>query len=137
MSGRDAILSNLLGLVGGAIGATLGYFIFSWFVGQGFYGMMIPGALLGLGCGLLARHPSTARGVICGVVALGLSLFVEWKFFPFIADGSFPYLLTHVHQLNGVHLLMILAGVFFAYWLGKDAGIAGLSARRASKPPRP
>ena len=41
-------------------------------------GLMIPGAFLGLGCSLLARHPSIVRGVFCGIAALGLSLFTEW-----------------------------------------------------------
>ena len=72
------LISNLLGLVGAVIGGALGFYTFGWLLGQGFYGLMIPGALLGLGCSLLAQHPSTIRGILCGLAALGLGLYTEW-----------------------------------------------------------
>ena len=56
-----AIISNILGLVGAVAGGVLGYYIFKWLLGYNLYGMMIPGGLLGLGSGLLARHPSQLR----------------------------------------------------------------------------
>ena len=59
---------------------------FQWIYDHGFYGMMIPGALLGLGCGLLAQHASQIRGVLCALAGLGLGLFTEWRFRPFMAD---------------------------------------------------
>ena len=56
------ITSNLLGFIGAVVGGVLGYYTFLWIVDQGFYGMMIPGALLGLGCGLLSQHASHSEG---------------------------------------------------------------------------
>ena len=57
------LISNLLGLVGAIIGGVLGFYTFGWLFEHGFYGLMIPGALLGLGCSLLAQHPSSTRGL--------------------------------------------------------------------------
>jgi len=122
MTKSNRVVDGAAGALGALAGATLGYYTFQWLYQQGFYGMMIPGALLGLGCGLASRSPSPARGAVCAVAALALGLFVEWKFFPFNADPSFGYLLSHVSELRGVTLLMLVAGAGFAYWLGKDAG---------------
>ena len=61
-------------------GGVLGFYTFRWLLGQGFYGLMIPGAFLGLGCSLLAQHPSVVRGVFCGIAAFALSQFTEWYF---------------------------------------------------------
>jgi hypothetical protein len=84
------VISNLLGLAGAAAGGVLGFYTFGWLVGHGFYGLMIPGAFLGFGCSVLARHSSVARGVVCGVAALALALFAEWRFLPFFGGFQFP-----------------------------------------------
>jgi hypothetical protein len=126
------LISNLLGFVGAILGGVLGFYTFGWVLEHGFLGLMIPGALLGLGCSLLARHSSVARGVFCAVAALALALFADWWYEPFNADASLKYFLAHVGDLGPVRLLMILFGILIAYWVGKDAGIAGYS-----KPFRP
>lgn len=116
------IISNVLGLIGAAAGGVFGYVVFWWFVRHGFYAMMVPSGMLGLGCGLLARHRSQARGVVCGLAALGLGLYTDWTFEKFPADGSFGYFLRHIHQLDLVSQLMIGVGALIAYWLGRDGG---------------
>ncbi len=126
------ITSNLLGLIGAVAGAVLGYYTFQWIYDHGFYGMMIPGAFVGLGCGLLSQHPSQVRGVLCAVAGLALGLFTEWKFRPFLADKTLTYFLKNLAELTPVTLLMIAAGAFFAYWLGRDSGFSLLPRR--SKP---
>ncbi len=104
-------------VLGGAVlGGVVGYFAFGWLITQGFYGLILPGGLLGLGAGIVpcrARWPS----VICGVMALTLGLVTESRFFPFKADDSFGYFLSHVHQLNTVTLLMIAAGTAIGFWV--------------------
>ncbi len=70
MSMMRQVASCFLGLIGAVIGGALGYYIFMWIVDQGFYGLMIPGALLGLGCSLLSQHRSHFRGVICAAAGL-------------------------------------------------------------------
>jgi hypothetical protein len=122
MPDRTRIVSNVLGLIGAAAGGTLGFFLFGWAVKQGFYAMIVPGALLGLGCAVLARHPSRIRGAVCGVAGLLLGFYTEWSFFPFDADDRLSYFSTHVHQLTPLSLLMIGLGGLSAYWFGKDAG---------------
>ncbi len=130
------LISNLLGLLGAIIGGVAGFYTFQWLWGHGFYGLMIPGAFLGLGCSLLARHPSIGRGVACGISALGLSLFTEWYFSWFKDDPSFRYFLMHVKDLSPVTLLMIGIGSLIAYWVGKDGGFRGYS-RPGPLPYRP
>ncbi len=119
---RTRIISNTLGLIGATAGGVFGYVVFWWFARNGFFAMIVPGGMLGLGCGLLARHGSQARGAFCGLAALGLGLYTDWSFEPFVADKSLGYYLAHVHQVNLVAQLMIGAGALVAYWLGKDGG---------------
>ena len=132
---RGRIQGALLGLVGGVAGGAAGDFLFFWLARQGLYGLIIPGALLGLGCALLSRARSLTRGVVCGLAGLGLGLFVEWKFSPFLADGGFVYLLTHVHKLQGATQLMIVVGGVLAFWLGKDPGLGSFAGPRKAGPP--
>jgi hypothetical protein len=115
-------LSNLLGLVGAVVGGVLGFYTFGWLEDHGFYALAIPGAFLGLGCGLLAQHRSRPRGIACAVAALALMLFTEWKFHPFVDDRSFTFMLAHLKDLSPVTLLLIAIGVVIAYWVGQDAG---------------
>jgi hypothetical protein len=126
MSMMRQIASCFLGLIGAVIGGALGSYIFMWIVAQGFYGLMIPGALLGLGCSLLSQHRSHVRGLICAAAACVLGLYSEWRFEPFRADRSFGYLVSHAAELRPITQAMIVLGAFFAYWLGKDAGFVWL-----------
>jgi hypothetical protein len=128
------LISNLLGLIGAAVGGVLGFYTFGWLEGHGFYGLAIPGAFVGLGCGLLAQHRSTPRGIACAVAALLLSLFAEWKYHPFLADDSFSYMLRHVNELSPVTLLMMAIGTAIAFWVGQDAGLRLLPWRRSPRP---
>ena len=123
------ILDIPLAFLGALAGGLLGYYTFQWLYNHGFYGMMIPGALIGLGSGLLTQAPSQARGFGCAAAALGQGVLMEWKFFPFIASSRFRYFVRHLLEVNSVHLAMIAAGAFFAYWLAKDAGFRGRSTR--------
>ena len=125
MTTTGRVAEELVAALGALAGATLGYYTFGWLYQRGFYGMMIPGALLGLGAGLVARRASHVRGAICAVAALAFGLFVEWKF-SFGAEPSLADFLSHVPGLGGVTLLMIAAGAGFAYWLGRE-GRAGRS----------
>src|ERR1700746_2246238 len=99
MSVMRQVASCVLGLIGAVIGGALGYYIFMWIASQGFYGLMIPGALLGLGCSFLTQTRSHVLGLICAVAASALGLYSEWKFSPFVADNSFGYFLRHVTEL--------------------------------------
>src|SRR5262245_47218152 len=121
VSMRNPIVSNLLGLVGAAIGGAVGLFTFDWIVGHGFYGLMIPGALLGLGCSMLAQHRSLARGIVCALAAIVLSLFSEWYSRPFAADQSLKFFLDHLRDLSPITWIMLAVGSLAAFWMGRDA----------------
>lgn len=111
-----------MGLLGAALGGAAGYFLFGWLVQQGFYALLLPPAGLGFGAGLLARGRSVPLAIACAVLGLGLALFTEWKFRPFIADAGLGYFLTHVHELKPVTLIFVALGAYFSYRmaLGSD-----------------
>jgi hypothetical protein len=127
------LFSNLLGLVGAILGGVVGFYTFRWLLDHGFYGLIIPGAFLGLGCSLLARHPSTARGVCCGIAALALSVFTDWYFT--ITNESFTQFAQDGKNFSSVTLLMIGIGTLVAFWVGKDAAARGLGARQPTSQP--
>jgi hypothetical protein len=106
---------NVFAFAGAIVGGLVGYLAFFWIVRQGFYGLILPGALLGLGAGIFPNR-STVLCVICGFLALALGLLAEWRFEPFIKDEGLIYFLTHVHQLRPITLIMIAAGAFIGFW---------------------
>lgn len=103
-------------LCGAVLGGVVGHFAFGWLRSHGYYGMVVPGGLLGLGAGI-AQCRFRWPAVICGVLAFGLSLFTEWRFSPFIADDRLSYFLLHIHELDHVTLLMAAAGTAIGFWV--------------------
>jgi membrane protein YqaA with SNARE-associated domain len=120
----------LLGTLGGAVGGALGYFAFDLLAGQGFYALVLPGALLGLGCGFLSGIRSNGLGVVCAIAALLLGIFIEWQFFPFIDDGGLTYFLKHLHELKSMTIIMIVLGGLAGYWFGVGRA-EGAESRRS------
>ena len=116
MSDERSTSAWLLGCVGAAIGGWLGYVAFFWIARQGFYALPVPGALLGVGCGLLVRRRLVPLAILCGLAALTLGLYAEWRFAPFIADKSLRYFVSHIHELRPYTLLMIALGTVFGFW---------------------
>lgn len=125
MATNNKILGHLLGLIGGAIGAVIGYFAFFFMVRQALYPMVLPGTLVGLGCGALLGTKSNTMGIVCGVCALLLGFFIEWQFAPFAADRSLGYFITHIHQLRSMTLILIVIGALlgFAFGRGREGGV--------------
>jgi len=118
-NGVKHALDIFRGIFGAVVGGAIGYVVFRILAKNGLYGMIIPGALLGLGGGLAARSRSQTLGVLCAIAALLLSVIAEWSLFPFVKDGSLAYFVTHVHTLPAVKLIMMAIGVGLAYWLGQ------------------
>ena len=101
---------------GAAVGGLVGHFGFGWLLSQGFYGLILPGGLLGMGAGLAQcrwRWPS----VICGVLAFVIGLVTEWRFFPFALDVSFGYFLSHLYELKPITWLMLAVGTAIGFWV--------------------
>jgi hypothetical protein len=105
----------VLPLIGALVGGIVGYFGFRWMAQYGFYGLILPGGLVGIGAGFF-QIKSTSVCVVCGVLALAVGVISEWRFAPFIHDASLGYFLTHLHQLNPVTLGMIAVGAIFGFW---------------------
>jgi hypothetical protein len=114
-----------LGLVGAVAGGILGYFLFFVLVHHRLYALILPGAAVGLGGGLLLRGKSNLFGALCGVSGLFLGIFTDWGFEQFEDDPSFVYFLTHLHKLDAITLIMIAVGGLIAFWMGKgsDRGV--------------
>ncbi len=110
------ITSNLLVLVGALVGGLLGHFLFFWVIRQGFYGLIIPGAAVGLGAGFFKARSSLPT-LLCGLWALALGLFTEWRYAPFAQDEGLGYFLTHLADLQPVTLGMVAVGTFLGFWI--------------------
>jgi len=104
-----------LGLLGAAIGGSIGYFAFEWILKQGFHAIMVPPAMLGFGAGYLSKGRSQPLAIVCAAAGLALGLFSEWRFFPFIKDESFLYFVAHIHQLKPIVLGLLALGAFMSY----------------------
>jgi hypothetical protein len=115
---------DLLVLFGAAVGGLLGYFIFFWIVSQGFLALVVPGGLIGLG-GSVVKTSSKAIAALCGLMALALGVFADWRFAPFIADASLGYFITHVYLLPPYTLVMIGAGTGLGFWVPFRRGRGG------------
>jgi hypothetical protein len=107
---------DVLVLIGAALGGLVGYFAFWWVHDQGFYGLVMPGGLLGFGAGF-CKPRSKVTPILCGVAALALGLFTEWQRAPFAKDESIGFFLAHVHHLKPITLIMIAAGAAVGFWI--------------------
>jgi hypothetical protein len=107
---------HLLVIGGAVIGGIVGYCAFCWILKQGFYGLILPGGLLGIGAGW-TRNKSLPLAVVCGIAALALGIFAEWSTAPWKKDDSFGYFLKHLLDLQPITLLMMAAGGAIGFWI--------------------
>jgi hypothetical protein len=131
-----SVVGAVLGLGGAVVGAFLGYLLFVAIAGQGFYAIVLPGALAGVGCGALSGRKSNTLGIMCGILGLIAGILAEWRFAPFIADKSLFYFLRHIHELPRFTQVMILLGAGFAFWFGRGRK-GGAWLRREKLPSTP
>ncbi len=121
--------SALIAVAGAVIGGALGHFAVGWIARHGYYGMIVPGGLLGFGAAF-GRSNSRWLAVAFGLAAVCLGLFTEWRFFPWRKDESLGYFLAHIPDLSPVTLLMIAAGGALGFWVPfrqADPGILQLN----------
>ena len=107
---------DVLVLLGAVVGGVLGYAGFFWLRRHGFYGLILPGGLLGIGAGVF-KTKSRYVSVICGLLALALGFFTEWRRAPFAADESLGYFISHVYKLDSITLFMIALGSLIGFWI--------------------
>jgi hypothetical protein len=106
----------ILTLCGALVGGILGYLAFFWIASQGFYVMVLPGGLLGLGASI-GKPRSLWLAGLCGLAATALGLFTEWRYAPFKKDDSLVFFLQHIHHLEPITLLMIALGGAMGFWV--------------------
>ena len=119
-------------LFGTAVGAAVGIAGYWFLVRQGIVLLALVGGCLGLLGGMWSLRRSRAWGIGLAVVGVALTIGVEWRFFPFIADESLGYFLANLHDLSWRTHLSILFAAFFGYHFGQgrdraeDADVGGL-----------
>jgi len=104
--------SDLLAVAAGIVGGALGHLLFQWLASQGFYGLILPGALVGIAAGFVL-HRSWGVALSCTFIALTAGVLTEYQYAPFIADASLTYFLRH---LAGLTLLLIAGGAAIGFW---------------------
>jgi hypothetical protein len=119
MDGKPTALVLVRGCLGAIVGAAVGYLLFRWLLKHGLYGIVLPGAFLGLGTALAARSQSLPLGIAAAMAAVIVTIVSEWLAMPFAKDTSFTFFLTHLHALSPAKLLMMTCGVALAFWLGQ------------------
>ncbi|HZL88258.1 MAG TPA: hypothetical protein VFB96_07760 [Pirellulaceae bacterium] len=107
-----------LGILGTLAGAALGVLAFWGLYRSGFYAIILPGVLAGLGGGYPLKKRSVAVGVFAAIVSLAAMLLTEWWFRPFVKDESLLFFLTHLNHLKSAALLMMVVGIAAAFWFG-------------------
>ncbi|HEV8000724.1 MAG TPA: hypothetical protein VGP63_12645, partial [Planctomycetaceae bacterium] len=125
-----------LALAGAIAGFAVGYAAFWLLVRLGIYGLVLPGALLGLGCGALSGGNSNRIGIVCGALALVAGILTEWRFAPFRADASLGFFLAHVQDLSTLTLVTIAGGGLFGFWFGRgrEGGVWPRRVRKVEAP---
>lgn len=102
---KQLLLITLGAIGGGALGVLVSWLL----VKQGMHAAAAPGVLLGLGAGMF-RHRFFAVPVICCLLALAVGIGTEAWLFPFRADKSVGYFVTHLHQVFPSSLILIGVG---------------------------
>lgn len=114
-----------LGIVGALVGAVVGFFLFQLLHGQGLYFMVLPGALVGLGCGFAARSRSFVFSIVAFVVAVPAAIFCEWKTDAFFRDDGQTLMgigeyVSRMVELRGWQLPVFIGlNGLIALWLGR------------------
>ncbi len=123
---RKLLIEFVPGLIGGAVGAALGYLAVAYLLrNSGFWVPILPGAFAGIACGQLSAVGSKRRGVANGLIGLAAAIFAQWRLFspPFEFDGSLPAYCRHLLELPPLTLgLMVLNGLL-AFWWGREERI--------------
>ena len=107
---------DMLALLGAVVGGLIGHVAFFWLVDHGFYALILPGGLCGLGAGL-SKSRWKPVPVLCAILATGFGLFTEWRFEPFAANPGFLYFLLHAYDLHLITLVLIGIGAGISYWV--------------------
>ena len=88
--------ARLMGLTSAVAGAAIGYSCVALFARQGFHAIVLPAALPGFLAGITPKERSIWWAALYGAIGMLSALFTEWRFRPFITDGSLAYFIRHI-----------------------------------------
>lgn len=114
MSKHD--LQQLLLVALAAMGGAAAGVLLTWLVSkQGILAGAAPGGLLGMAAGYV-RHRFLFVPIVCCIAALLVGIGTEWWLFPFVANESLGFFLTHLHDLRPASLIMIGIGAAIGFY---------------------
>jgi hypothetical protein len=107
------------GIVGALLGAAVGYVAFFTLLNRaGLYAMVLPGALIGIGRVMGSKTKSIPLGIVCGVAAVVLSLYLEWRVTPLPEGATFIEFLQRLPDRPFRSQASLIAGPLMALWFG-------------------
>ena len=115
---KSDLLARTAGAVVGTAVGTLAYWLM---LRSGTHILAAVGGGTALGVSFAARSASLAWGAFTAVLAVALSLLVEFLFRPFAADPSLGYFVAHLGDLprNSLVSLAVVAGLGFYFGRGR------------------
>ena len=112
-------ISWLLGLLGAILGGLAGYFAFMYAKDQGFYAPVLAGGLVGVGCGLLSRHHSMLRGILCGIAGVLLGYYCDYRITILPRYETFADTWSLFPSMGPWTNIMVILGGLVSYWFGQ------------------
>lgn len=108
-----------LAIVGAVIGAASGYVAFELILKYGsLYALVLPGTFIGLARGFASKKVSILLGIACGVVALAMSIWLEWNYAVRPDGQTVINFLFRIHERPFRNVASIVAGTMIAVWFG-------------------
>jgi hypothetical protein len=117
---------------GGIVGGVIGFYIFHWAVRQGFFALIVPGAMVGMIAGFGIGSRSQPFAIACGVAGLAVGLFTQWTFVNRAVTMDLMEFLMKIKDQKPLTLIMLVLGTFFSYRLA--LGFDQPGSRRSSEP---
>ena len=114
-----------LGILGAVLGAVVGFFLFQFLIRRGLYFIVLPGALVGFGCGLAARNRSFVLAFIAFAIAIPATIFCECKSDAYLCDSGNTLMgvgeyISRMIELRGWKLPVFIGlNGLIAFWLGR------------------
>jgi hypothetical protein len=109
------LVGNVLTVCCACVGGFLGHLAFGVLVDRGVYALVVPGGFLGLAAGI-PRSRSPIVPALCAILATVAGLLTEYRYAPFVADGSLTYFLAHALDLRHSTLVFIGLGALIGFW---------------------
>ncbi len=139
---RNFLLGYVTGLLGAILGGILGGYLAYQAWMQGFYALVLPGALVGLGCGMLSWTNSNLRGVLSAVLAALAGLLSEWLICFLPAEKTLDNFIGFLKQMTNeprITQIFLTLGAILGFWWGRECTFRSrlLASRPNSKPAEP